>query len=120
MDIFEFRNRLVGDYSAYISSFIRIREERVQRFVQESLDSGALWPDPLIQLNPFFEPGNSIDQLVQEGVLHPQCSQIFRREKSSANPQGEPLLLHRHQSDAIRVARGGHNYLLTTGSMVWT
>lgn len=53
----------------------------------ESTSSGAspgglLWLDPLIELNPSFEPGESIDDLVEEGVLHSECARIFRVDKA--------------------------------------
>jgi hypothetical protein len=107
MNVFELRNTLVGDYSQYIRSFINIRDERIRRHVEETLDQGWLWPEPLIQLNPSFEPGESIDELVDQGVLHETCAKVFRIKP---NPQGEstPLRLHRHQADAVRTARGGH------------
>jgi len=116
MDVFGFCNRLIADYADYISSFIRIQDPRIDQHVQQSLDSGWLWPDPLIQLNPSFEAGNSIDELVREDLLHPMCSRIFRIRKSQSNPEGQSLLLYRHQSAAIRTARRGHNYVLTTGT----
>ncbi|MDP8924050.1 MAG: DEAD/DEAH box helicase [Chloroflexota bacterium] len=115
MDVFELRDRLVQDYAAYVDSFIQIRESRVRDYVQESLDDGVRWPDPLIQLNPSFEPGDRVDDLVGDGVLHPDCAHIFRRDKGQAS-RGQPMRLHRHQSEAIRTARGGHNYVLTTGT----
>jgi ATP-dependent helicase YprA (DUF1998 family) len=115
VDVFELRNRLVGDYTAYVDSFIQIREPRIRDTVQADLTEGVLWPDPLIQLNPSFEPGDWIDDLVRDGVLHPDCAGIFRRDKG-LNSRGEPMRLHRHQSEAVRTARGGHNYVLTTGT----
>src|SRR2546429_2109363 len=39
--------------------------------------------------------------------------EIFRLEGSG---QGKPLRLHKHQTDAVKVARTGHNYVLTTGT----
>lgn len=115
MDVFQLRHQLVQDYAAYVQSFIKIRERRLQQHVETSLGSGLLWPDPLIQLNPSFEPGESIDELVQGGQLEPACRAIFRRGKSETS-YGDPMRLHRHQADAVRVARGGHNYVLTTGT----
>ncbi len=69
----------------------------------------------MIQLNPAFEPGRSVDELVAEGVLHNECDRIFRVGKDKAST-GKPLRLHRHQVAAIRVARTGNNYVLTTGT----
>jgi ATP-dependent helicase YprA (DUF1998 family) len=115
VDVFRLRRRLVDDYGSYMTSFIRIKDERVEDVVLSSLGEGLLWPDPLIQLNPSFEAGETIDELVAEGVLHEECSRIFRRKRELHDP-GEDLRLHRHQAEAIRTARAGHNYVLTTGT----
>ncbi|HZY42248.1 MAG TPA: DEAD/DEAH box helicase, partial [Anaerolineae bacterium] len=118
MDVFDFRNHLIDDYAAYINSFINVQDARIAQYIQESLKAGRLWPEPLIQLNPAFEPGDWVDELVQQHVLHAECSQIFRRDKDKPDHPGlgRPLRLHKHQSDAIRVAQTGANYVLTTGT----
>ncbi|GCE23605.1 DEAD/DEAH box helicase [Dictyobacter kobayashii] len=117
MNIFDLRRQLIDDYSSYIKSFIQIRTPRIREYVQNELfHNSMLWPDPLIQLNPVFEPGHTIDELVAEGILHPACARIFRRGKDEEHPQGEPLRLHTHQDEAIRVAREGQSYVLTTGT----
>ena len=103
MDVFGLRDRLIDDYSSYIRSFIQIRDDRIQELVDSELAGGLLWPDPLIQLNPSFEPGYRTDQLVDQGVLHEECRRIFRINKESG--EGQPLRLHRHQEEAVRVAR---------------
>ncbi len=114
MDVFNLRKQLVDDYARYASSFIHIRDERIQQCVADALQTGAFWPDPLIQLNPNFQQGASIDTLVKQGVLHPECSSIFRKGKSQGNSQS--LMLYQHQLEAILVAREGYNYVLTTGT----
>src|SRR5713226_4708745 len=116
MNIFDFRNQLIGDYASYIKSFIQIRDPDISSYVQQKLQEGVLWPEPLIQLNPLFAPGESIDELVAQGVLHPGCASIFRRDKSADDDRGRPLRLHQHQSEAIHVARRGASYVLTTGT----
>src|SRR6266699_990911 len=115
MNIFEFRDRLIDDYASYIKSFIQIRDPHIHSFVQRQLQQGMLWPDPLIQLNPLFAPGESIDELVAKGTLHRECARIFRKDKTESD-QGRPLRLHKHQSQAITVARSGASYVLTTGT----
>jgi superfamily II DNA/RNA helicase len=116
MNIFELREHLIGDYAAYVRSFLQIRDPQIRDYVTQEFERGLLWPDPLIQLNPRFQPGATIDELVAEGLLHPDCARIFRRGKSSQEPAGYPLQLYRHQDEAIRLAIQGHSYVLTTGT----
>ena len=116
MNIFDFRDGLIDDYSKYVTSFIQIRDEHIQHHVEEKIKAGVLWPEPLIQLNPSFEPGELIDNLVGQSILHEECSRIFRVKKSQADPEGRPLKLHKHQLDAVLTAVAGHNYVLTTGT----
>jgi ATP-dependent helicase YprA (DUF1998 family) len=116
MNVFDLRERLVEDYSAFLTSFFRIADAGVRAYVERQLAEGLLWPDPLIQLNPSFEVGETIDELVAEGVLHPECARIFRIDKAGTGGQGRPLRLHRHQTAAIRAARTVRSYVLTTGT----
>ena len=115
MDVFALRDHVIGDYTSYVKSFVRIRDPQIRNFVDAELESGVLWPSPLVQLNPAYAPGGSIDELVSEGLLHPECGRIFRRSKDT-NPAGEPLRLYAHQRRAIEVARTGRSYVLTTGT----
>jgi superfamily II DNA/RNA helicase len=115
MNVFDLRDRLVGDYSDFVRSFIHIQDDRIREAVQAELQGGLLWPDPLIQVNPSFEPGDWIDELVDQGVLHDECRRVFRI-KPEQSSLGQPLRLHRHQSEAVRTARAAHNYVLTTGT----
>jgi ATP-dependent helicase YprA (DUF1998 family) len=115
MNVFDLRDRLVRDYRAYTQGFVEIADDRIREYAQRALDEGLLWPEPLIQLNPSFEPGASIEVLSDEGVLHDECRNIFRIKTEETLP-GKPLRLHRHQEEAIRIARAGHDYVLTTGT----
>ena len=56
------------------------------------LDQGRLWPDPLIQLNPSFQYAGTIEDLVAEGVLHSECTRIFRAGKDKG--EGTPMRLY--------------------------
>ena len=114
MNVFSLREQLIGDYAEYIQSFIRIQDQRIAKHVEQELHDGLLWPDPLIQLNPSFEPGAWIDELVASGMLHPECSQVFRLKETDG--ASKPLRLHRHQTEAVAAARSGGNYVLTTGT----
>lgn len=115
MDVFDLHKTVIQDYSNYTKSFIRIADDRIKRTVEDAVDHGLLWPDPLLQLNPAFEPGDTIDDLVREGVLHEECGRIFRI-KTEQDEVGKPLRLHLHQSNSIRIAARGEPYVLTTGT----
>jgi ATP-dependent helicase YprA (DUF1998 family) len=116
MQIFEFRDEVVGDYREYIESFISIADPRIRQAVDQALQIGLLWRDPLVQINPNFAPGKKIDDLVAEGLLHPECGRIFKRSKRETNGAGYPLNLHLHQEEAIRLACAKKNYVLCTGT----
>lgn len=117
MNVFDLRDRLVGDYASYTRSFIKIADPRIIERVDAELNGGAFWPNPLLQLNPTFLPGGTIDELVGKDILHPECSRIFRVEKTDTDHTGKPLLLHAHQKEAILKAKQeGKSYVLTTGT----
>ena len=76
MNIFKVHNQIISDYKSYIKSFLFIRDERISEVVDEELEAGRLWPEPLIQFNPTFEKGTSMSKLVDEGVVHQLASCI--------------------------------------------
>jgi ATP-dependent helicase YprA (DUF1998 family) len=115
MNVFKLRNNLIADYSEYVHSFLTIQDERIRDYVNEEVDAGLFWPDPLIQLNPSFEAGSRIDDLVDEGLLDEECRRIFCL-KDDPKAAGKPLRLHRHQEEAIRAAKTESSYVLTTGT----
>lgn len=112
MDIFELRKQIIDDYASFVNGFIEIRDPKISDRVKDSLKGGLLWPEPIVQLSPRFEPGGSVDDLASQGVLHPDCAEIFSLNKESRTP----FKFYRHQEDAIRKAAEGKNYILTTGT----
>lgn len=102
MDVFEFRDRLIEDYESFSRSFTQIRAEDVRDAVEVAYRGGRFWPAPLIQINPNFVPGGTIDELVGTGLLDAECAKIFRI-KSPEDTFGKPMVLHRHQRDALDV-----------------
>jgi ATP-dependent helicase YprA (DUF1998 family) len=116
MNVFDLRDRLVGDYASYTRSFIKIADPRIAHTVESALTAGAFWPEPLLQLNPTFLPGGTIDELVADGTLHPECAKIFRLDKSDTDHTGKELLLHTHQREAILKAKEDQSYVLTSGT----
>jgi ATP-dependent helicase YprA (DUF1998 family)/very-short-patch-repair endonuclease len=115
VDVFKLRDKVIGDYASYVSSFVEISDPRIRTLVDQELEGGHLWPEPLVQLNPSFEPGESLPKLVEDGALHPECLKIFAAKDEAGNI-GDPFRLHQHQVQAVRAAGAGDNYVLTTGT----
>lgn len=115
MNVFDLRKKVVADYARYVQSFVAIRDERIDELVKHELEDGFLWPEPLIQLNPAFEPGEAMRDLVAKDLLHPECLKIFAT-KGENGPIGPPIRLHEHQVAGIRAARARDHYILTTGT----
>lgn len=115
MDVFAFRKRLIADYARFSRSFTRLKADDINAYVDTAYADEHFWPAPLIQLNPNFVPGKTIDELVSEGALAEECRAIFRSHKAPGS-LGRPLRLHKHQEEAIRVAKRAESYVLTTGT----
>jgi superfamily II DNA/RNA helicase len=110
MDVFSLREKVVNDYRDYIKSFVRIRDERIDQFVQQKFSEGALWPDAILQLNPAYQPGATLDQLAAQGVILRATADFFRSH------DGKYLTLYKHQEKAIEIARRWEPYVVTTGT----
>jgi len=110
MDVFALRDKVVSDYRRYIESFVRIQDERIAAHVQEQFDAGAFWPESILQLNPAYEPGPTLDELASQGEIDPATARFFRRR------DGGPIRLYRHQHEALEIAKQWEPYLVTTGT----
>jgi ATP-dependent helicase YprA (DUF1998 family) len=110
MSIFQMHEYIIDEYRKYVQSFLSIADERVRDYVgRELLERSTLWPDGLLQLNPAYEMAASVEELVRQGKLHPNCTEIF-------SSQGQALRLYRHQYEALLKAFAQHHYVVTSGT----
>jgi len=116
LDVFKVHEQVIADYRAFTSGFVQPREDRISSFIDEQFAEGVQWPDPWLSLNPSFATGGAIPELVERGLLNPECGRIFRRKADAHDTGREPVILHRHQREAVEVARSGKSYVLTTGT----
>lgn len=116
MDVFAIRDELVDDYRAFTSGVVSPSDERIVAHLAALDADNAQWPLPWLSLNPSFASGGTVARLCAEGVLHPECERIFRVKAHADDPGVGTLDLHRHQREAVDVARTGASYVLTTGT----
>jgi len=95
MDVFRLRDAVVGEYREYVESFVRVLDPRLDGFVRRQLEQGELWPDAVLQLNPAFEPGATLDELGGRGVLRPETAACVGLAGSGRDGDGRAGRLNR-------------------------
>ncbi len=113
-NVFSFRDELISEYSAFSRSFVDIAADDIATAVEREYAEGRYWPQPLIQINPNYQRKGSVQELADQGVLHPRCGDIFRTGK--AEGKSDPLFLYKHQIEAIAKGKDRKSYVVTTGT----
>jgi len=109
-NIFDLHKDIVGDYKLYINSFINIADEKILATVRKDFDSGNLYPEPLVQFNPSFESGGSVEDLVNDGVLVKEFNNIFYDGENNS------WSIYKHQTEAIVKGNEGKGFVVTSGT----
>ncbi|MBP7096320.1 MAG: DEAD/DEAH box helicase [Spirochaetia bacterium] len=106
VDIFRIHEESLGNYADYVRSFTEIGNPDIAAAIGRELDEGKLWPPALVQFNPAYEPGDPVRLLRDEGVLHSELAdRVF-----------PDFTLHRHQTEALRLADAGRGFVVTSGT----
>jgi Lhr-like helicase len=109
VNVFDLDRALIRDYERFARSFTQIRASDIHEQVKAIYASDRFWPEPLITINPHFERGNSVTELVDSGSLHPETANVFRVD-------GQPITFHRHQAQAVAKATTRQSFVVTTGT----
>lgn len=112
--VFDFRDELVDEYSTFSRSFVTIAADDIKRVVEDEYAEGRYWPEPLIQINPNYKRQGTVQELSQDGSLHPLCAEIFRTGKTEG--RSDPLFLYKHQIEALAKGQQKQSYVVTTGT----
>ncbi len=104
MNVFDLRSSILKDYQQFTRSFTRIRAEDISASVDGEYAGSRFWPEPLLQLNPRYEPAAPMPDMVADGTLHPGCLKVFAMGPKSARV---PLRLHAHQGTAAVLGAAG-------------
>lgn len=113
-NVFSFRDKIIDEYSIFSRSFSKISAADILAEVERQYGLGRYWPEPLIQINPNYLQKGSLHSLVEQGLLHPACINIFQRGKAEGHPT--PINLYAHQLEAIAKANNQSSYVVTTGT----
>ena len=109
MRAFDLDRQIIDRYEEFSRSFAKIRADDLQAEISGQYERGRFWPDALLSLNPHYEQGPTVDDLVRSGDLCHETAQMFRFGS-------DPIRFHRHQGQAIAKARAGNSFVVTTGT----
>lgn len=109
MKVFDLDRILVEDYGRFSRSFVDPRASDIRDQLDSIYDSGQFWPEPLISINPHFQSGVAVTDLVQQDTLHPHTADVFR-------VGGDGITLHKHQEQAVAKAAARQSFVVTTGT----
>ncbi len=104
MTVFDLDRYVVENYKTFARSFTDIRADDLRSKLDEAYAGGQFWPEPMVQINPRFRPGETVSQLVADNELHPGCAAIFRENSSPSETKDRSLTLYKHQLDAVTLA----------------
>lgn len=116
MDVFALDENLLEYYTAFARSFTRIRSTELESKVDALYAGRQFWPEPLIQINPHYEDGGTIGELVGSDGLSEDCAKIFTNSRARPDDKDRSLRLRRHQEQAIGLSLSGKSYVVTTGT----
>ncbi len=110
-NVFEIRKNLIDEFKRFSQSFVSPKADDIKEFLNREEYTDKYWPEPLLQINPHYERGENVTNLVAQGILHPETAKIFINKETK-----EPITFYNHQAMAIVKARAHENYVLTTGT----
>ena len=112
MEVCNLRELPVDDYTEYVRSCVRIRDELAYDFVRQGLDEQTPWPEPLVQFNPGFAVGGTTDELVTDRTLHDAYMVPWNGSLQTASAQSD---LGHFLGSLVYVATGDRS----TGFIWW-
>ena len=111
IDAVETSESIKATYRRYLSSLLAVRDPKIDSALRSAIDhTEMLDRGPYLEATPPYAPGETIRDLVSEGVL----TEGFCQLGSTALPLERPLYVHQEQ--AIRRVADGRNIVVATGT----
>ncbi|BAY95857.1 MULTISPECIES: DEAD/DEAH box helicase [unclassified Tolypothrix] len=97
------------DFIRYLLTAYPLRDPHLRYALKYQLEQrGNIWQEPYLEGSQPYQPGKSVAQLVNQGVLHPQMASLF-------TPSNRPL--YEHQEKAVKaVIQKQQNIVVATGT----
>jgi len=77
LQAFDIHKSVVEDYKNYLNRFTLIKDPRIREKVDEAFAKGLFLPQALVQFNPSFKRGESLEDLTRQNLVHPDLKAII-------------------------------------------
>lgn len=105
MNIIDLYSSLKDSYKSYLSSFVAIKDKRIEDTVDDAIRNEQFLPQALIQFNPNFEKGIGVSEMIAKGLpIHPDLEKFFSTS------------FYKHQQEAIELGCQGKEFIVTSGT----
>ena len=105
MDAFKTHSKVIDNYKDYLNSFLSISDDRIKSEVDKIIMGEGLIPEPLIQFNPSFQKGDTLNSLIEQNLINSNLPKTF----------GE-YILYKHQIEAIKIGIQNKGFVVTSGT----
>lgn len=105
MDAFKTHSTVINNYKNYLNSFISISDDRIRDEVDRIIMGEGLIPEPLIQFNPSFQKGETLNALIEQNLINSNLPKTFGGYS-----------LYKHQIEAIKIGIQDKGFVVTSGT----
>ncbi len=92
MDAFKPHRQVIDSYRDYLKSFVKIKDDRIRKFVEDKFEEPGFIPEPIIQFNPSYLRSETLVDLQSQGKIHPELINIFGNFR-----------LYKHQIEGVKI-----------------
>ena len=104
---------ILNQYISYIKSTFYIKDTKLRTNFEKALGEIGLGKGPYIDFTDSFLPGESLAELIEEGVVSKEFKKLAHEGEGSVKLT-RPLYIHQEKS--IRKIGVGKNVVVTTGT----
>lgn len=114
-------NELKNTYIKYLKTGVplyskHLEDERAELFNISSNDNTSIWLNPIIELMPHYEAGQTISQLEKNNIISKTAADFFRYTGLVTDKNNNEYTLYKHQVTSLdSVVNHNKHLLITTG-----
>jgi hypothetical protein len=92
VNVFSLDRHLIREYASFARSFTKIRAHDIAEQVERIYSQGTFWPEPLVSINPHYQSGSTLTELVRDGDLCADIENVFMAVRDKEEAVGDEMI----------------------------